>query len=58
MPMYGERLAAATTTDMALAAITGGYAAGGYPGFDSGYANRSYVTGRSTLFPRYYGANW
>ena len=30
-----------------------GYA-GGYYG---GYANRSYVTGRPTLFPRYYGGN-
>jgi hypothetical protein len=26
---------------------------GGYP--YSGYANRSYITGRPTLFPRYYG---
>jgi hypothetical protein len=32
----------------------GSYAAGGYPGY-YGYANRSYVTGRPTLFPRYYG---
>jgi hypothetical protein len=23
-----------------------------------GYANRSYVTGRPTLFPRYYGGGW
>ena len=30
---------------------------GGYPGgYYGGYANRSYVTGRPTLFPRYYGA--
>ncbi len=30
---------------------------GGYPGgyYGGGYANRSYVTGRPTLFPRYYG---
>ncbi|MGX0960213.1 hypothetical protein AB7M63_000662 [Bradyrhizobium japonicum] len=28
---------------------------GGYPGYYGGYANRSYVTGRPTLFPRYYG---
>jgi hypothetical protein len=33
----------------------GSYAAGGYPGYYGGYANRSYVTGRPTLFPRYYG---
>ena len=34
----------------------GTYAAGGYPvGYYGGYANRSYVTGRPTLFPRYYG---
>ena len=31
-----------------------GYA-GGYYG---GYANRSYVTGRPTLFPRYYGGSY
>ena len=33
------------------------YAAGGYPGgyYGGVYANRSYVTGRPTLFPRYYG---
>jgi hypothetical protein len=33
---------------------------GGYPGgYYGGYANRSYVTGRPTLFPRYYGGwNW
>ena len=31
---------------------------GGY-GYDGGvYANRSYVTGRPTLFPRYYGGGW
>jgi hypothetical protein len=30
-----------------------GYGTGGYYG--GGYANRSYVTGRPTLFPRYYG---
>ena len=33
----------------------GAYAAGGYPGYYGGYAHRSYVTGRPTLFPRYYG---
>jgi hypothetical protein len=34
----------------------GAYAAGGYPGgYYGGYANRSYITGRPTLFPRYYG---
>ncbi len=30
----------------------GAYAADGYQGY---YANRSYITGRPTLFPRYYG---
>jgi hypothetical protein len=35
---------------------TGGYyGASAYPGYYGGYANRSYVTGRPTLFPRYYG---
>ena len=34
----------------------GAYAAGGYPGgYYGGYANRSYVTGRPTLFSRYWG---
>ena len=40
---------------------TGGYYGpyGGYPGgYYGGYANRSYVTGRPTLFPRYYGGGW
>jgi hypothetical protein len=33
----------------------GTYTAGGYPvGYYGGYANRSYVTGRPTLIPRYY----
>jgi hypothetical protein len=37
----------------------GGYAAGGYPGgYYGGYANRSYVTGRPTLIPRYYGGGY
>jgi hypothetical protein len=36
---------------------TGGYAVNGYPGYYGGYANRSYVTGRPTLIPRYYGAD-
>lgn len=37
----------------------GAYAAGGYPGgYYGGYANRSYITGRPTLFPRYYGGGW
>ena len=36
----------------------GTYAAGGYPvGYYGGYANRSYVTGRPTLIPRYYGGS-
>ena len=31
----------------------------GYPGYYGGvYSNRSYVTGRPTLFPRYYGGGW
>ena len=35
------------------------YGYGGYPGYYGGvYANRSYVTGRPTLFPRYYGGGW
>ena len=34
----------------------GAYAAGGYPGgYYGGFANRSYITGRPTLIPRYYG---
>ena len=40
----------------AYAAYPGDY--GGvyaYPGDYSGYAYRSYITGRPTLFPRYYG---
>ena len=44
----------------------GGYAGNyysgyGYPGgyYGGGYANRSYITGRPTLIPRYYGGwNW
>ena len=32
----------------------GNYGASAYPGY-GGYANRSYVTGRPTLFPRYHG---
>jgi len=46
----------------------GGYASGypgyygasgaGYPGYYGGWANRSYVTGRPTLFPRYYAGNY
>jgi hypothetical protein len=37
----------------------GAYASG-YPNYYGGgvYANRSYVTGRPTLFPRYYGGAW
>jgi hypothetical protein len=31
----------------------GAYAADGYQGY---YANRSYITGRPTLFPRYYSS--
>src|SRR6516162_865394 len=48
----------------------GSYAAGGYPGgyygayggypsgYYGGYANRSYITGRPTLVPRYYGGGY
>ena len=46
----------------------GGYGTGGYygayaSGYPAGYyggvyANRSYITGRPTLFPRYYGGGW
>ena len=36
----------------------GGYAAGGDPGYYGGYAHQSYVTGRPTLIPRYYGGGW
>src|SRR6516165_3572816 len=37
----------------------GTYGGGGYPGgYYDGYAHRSYVTGRPTLFPRYYGGGW
>src|SRR6516165_8442695 len=36
----------------------GGYY-GGYPGgYYGGYSNRSYVTGRPTLVPRYYGGGY
>jgi len=34
----------------------GYYGAYAYPGYYGDYAHRSYVTGRPTLFPRYYGA--
>ena len=41
----------------AYAAYPGAYAA--YPGgYYGGYANRSYVTGRPTVLPRYYNAGW
>jgi hypothetical protein len=38
----------------------GYYGSYGYPGgyYGGGYANRSYVTGRPTLFPRYYGGTY
>jgi len=65
---YGAGVAAAAATGATAATATGwgwnqpyyggGYGDGGgwgtaYPGY-GGYANRSYVTGRPTLFPRYY----
>ena len=35
------------------------YGSYGYPGgYYGGYANRSYVTGRPTVFPRYYGGTY
>ena len=38
---------------------SGYYGSYGYSsGYYGGYANRSYVTGRPTLFPRYYGGGW
>jgi len=38
---------------VAVPVYYGVYAAG--PVYYGGYANRSYITGRPTLFPRYYG---
>ena len=35
-----------------------GASGAGYPGYYGGWANRSYVTGRPTLFPRYYAGNY
>jgi len=35
-----------------------GYYSGGYPSYSGGYANQSYVTGRPTLLPRYYGGSY
>ena len=47
---------AAAAIGTAAATSPWGYYGGGYPGYYGGvYANRSYVTGRPTLFPRYYG---
>ena len=51
---------------LAAGAYYGGYGTsgyygtyGGYPGgYYGGYANRSYVTGRPTLVPRYYGGGY
>ena len=68
--VVGAGLAAGVVGAAAVAASSpyydGGYY-GGYPGsyynaygsypgyYDGGYVNRSYVTGRPTLIPRYYG---
>jgi hypothetical protein len=42
---------------VAVPVYYGAYAADpGYYG--GGYVNRSYITGRPTLFPRYYGGGW
>jgi hypothetical protein len=66
--VVGAGVAAAAIGTAAATASPWGYYGGGYPGgyygtYASGYpgyyggvyANRSYVTGRPTLFPRYYG---
>ena len=50
-PAQGRMSAAIGT---AAATSPWGYYGGGYPGYYGGvYANRSYVTGRPTLVPRY-----
>ena len=53
------RFALATAAGTACLFITdsyyGAFAADGYYG---GFDNRSYVTGRPTLLPRYYNAGW
>ena len=62
--VLGAGLAAGAVGAAAVAASSpygyygGPYARRGYSdGYYGGYANRSYVTGRPTLFPRYYGDN-
>src|SRR3974390_2265807 len=40
------------------AAYYGAYTAGYPASYYAGYANRSYVTGRPTLLPRYYNTGW
>jgi len=71
---YGAGLVGAGVSAAAIgtAAATPpwGYYGGGYPGYYGAYAagnpgyyggyyaNRSYVTGRPTLFPRYYAGNY
>ena len=39
-------------------AYYGAYTAGYPASYYGGYANRSYVTGRPTVLPRYYNAGW
>jgi hypothetical protein len=67
--VVGAGLAAGAIGTAAVAAASpygyyGGYPANyyggyGYPGgYYGGYANRSYVTGRPTLLPRYYGGSY
>ena len=50
-PVYYGAYAAAPV--VAIPAYYGDYAVG--PVYYGGYANRSYITRRPTLFPRYYG---
>ena len=56
---YSSRQFISSGGPIYAAAPTAGVVAynAGYPaGYYGGYANRSYVTGRATLLPRYYGA--
>ena len=60
---YGHPVARGAAVAAAAGAATGWgwnqpYYGGGYYGdygYGGGFANRSYITGRPTLFPRYYG---
>ena len=57
---YGAALVGAGVAAGYYGGYPGGYYGSyGYPGgYYGGYANRSYVTGRPTLFPRYYGGTY